>query len=133
MCSSDLLEIAERMDSAQRGVEWSDVYKEEYSPLEAINDLVALNLVAGPQDMAQIMYVPSPPENGVDFRLKMLRVGSEMVLSQMLPHLASLGVDVVDERPFDLELRGTEGHVYDFGLRLPGGPERLDDGKHKRL
>lgn len=125
------LEIAERMDSAQRGVEWSDVYKEEYSPLEAINDLVALNLVAGPQDMAQIMYVPSPPENGVDFRLKMLRVGSEMVLSQMLPHLASLGVDVVDERPFDLELRGTEGHVYDFGLRLPGGPERLDGWSHQ--
>ena len=125
------LEIAERMDSAQRGVEWSDGYKEEYVPLEAVNDLVALNLVAGPDDMAQIMYVPSPPENGVDFRLKMLRVGSEMVLSQMLPHLSSLGVDVIDEKPFDLELRGQDAHIYDFGLRLPGGPERLDGWSHE--
>ena len=31
----------------------------------------------------------------------------------------------------DLELRGTEGHVYDFGLRLPGGPERLDGWSHQ--
>lgn len=69
--------------------------------------------------MAQIMYVPVPPENGVDFRLKMLRVDSEMVLSQIMPHLASLGVDV-DERPFHLELRGHDAHIYDFGLRLPG-------------
>ncbi|MGI5952548.1 MAG: NAD-glutamate dehydrogenase domain-containing protein, partial [Brooklawnia sp.] len=120
------LEIAERMDSAQRGVEWSDGYKEVYTPIEAVNDLVSLNLVEGPDDMAQIMYAPSPPENGVDFRLKMLRVGSEMVLSQIMPHLASLGVDVVDERPFELELRGARAHVYDFGLRLPGGIERLD-------
>ncbi len=120
------LEIAERMDSSQRGVEWSDGYKEVYTPVDAINDLVAFNQVQGPADMAQIMYVPSPPENGVDFRLKMVRVGSEMVLSQVLPHLSSLGVDVIDERPFDLELRGERAHIYDFGLRLPGGLERLN-------
>lgn len=120
------IEIAERMDSAQRGVEWSDGYKEDYTPVEAINDLVALNQVSGSSDMAQIMYVPVPPEDGVDFRLKMLRVDSEMVLSEIMPHLASLGVDVIDERPFQLELRGQEAHIYDFGLRLPGGAERLD-------
>lgn len=120
------IEIAERMDSAQRGVEFSDGYKESYTPIEAINDLVALNQVAGPSDMAQIMYVPVPPENGVDFRLKMLRVGSEMVLSQIMPHLSSLGLDVIEQRPFTLELRGARAHVYDFGLRLPGGADRLD-------
>ena len=120
------IEIAERMDSSQRGVEWSDGYKEDYTPVEAINDLVALNQVSGSSDMAQIMYVPVPPENGVDFRLKMLRVDSEMVLSEIMPHLASLGVDVIDERPFHLELRGRDAHIYDFGLRMPGGVERLD-------
>lgn len=119
------LEIAERMDSSQRGVEWSESYKEAYTPIEAINDLVALNQIAGPSDMAQIMYVPVPPENGVDFRLKMLRIDSEMVLSEIMPHLASLGVEVIDERPFSVSLRDHDAHIYDFGLRLPGGPERL--------
>ncbi|WIY83767.1 NAD-glutamate dehydrogenase [Propionimicrobium sp. PCR01-08-3] len=124
------LQIAERLDSSQRGVEYPDGYKEQYTPLEAIDDLVSLNQVGGPDDMVQVMYVPTPPENGVDFRVKMFRAGSEMVLSRILPHLSSLGVDVVDERPFDLELRGEQAHVYDFGLRLPGGAERLDGWSH---
>lgn len=125
------IEIADRLDSAQRGVEWSDGYKEAYAPLEAVNDLVTANTISGPEDMAQTMYVPSPPENGVDFRIKMLRVGSEMVLSRMLPHLSSLGIDVIDERPFDFELRGVQAHIYDFGIRLPGGPERLTGWTHE--
>lgn len=120
------LELADRLDSSQRGVEFSEPYKEAYTPLQAVDDLVALNQIRGVGDMAQIMYIPTPPENGVDFRLKMMRVGSEMVLSQVMPHLASLGVDVIDERPHDLDLRGVKAHVYDFGLRLPGGVERLE-------
>lgn len=120
------LELADRLDSVQRGIEFSETYKEDFTPTQGVDDLVSLNLVDGPEDMAQAMYVPMPPENGVDFRLKMMRVGSEMVLSRVMPHLASLGVDVIDERPYHLQLRGQHAHVYDFGLRLPGGVERLD-------
>jgi len=125
------IQIAERLDSSQRGVQYPDAYKEQYSPLEAVNDLVSLNQVSGPDGMVQVMYAPSPPENGVDFRLKMARVGSEMVLSQVLPHLSSLDVDVINERPFDLQLRGVDAHIYDFGLRLPGGAERLEGWSHE--
>ncbi len=124
-------QIAERMDSSQRGVEFPDGYKEQNLPIEAINDLVSLNQVSGPDDMVEVMYIPSPPENGVDFRLKMFRVGSEMVLSEILPHLSSLGVDVINERPFDVQLRGVDARIYDFGLRLPGGRERLDGWSHE--
>jgi len=120
------IDLAEHLDSSRRGVEWSEAYRQAYSPAEAIDDLLALDRVGGPDDMAQTLYTPEAPENGVDVRLKILRVGSEMVLSQVLPHLSSLGVDIVDERPFDIELRGTPAHVYDFGLHLPDVPERLD-------
>ena len=125
------IQIAERLDSSQRGVQYPDGYKEQYSPLDAVDDLMLLNQVSGPDDMVEAMYVPSPPENGVDFRLKIVRVDSEMMLSQILPHLSNLGVDVIDERPFDLRLRGADAHVYDFGLRLPGGAERLVGWSHE--
>ena len=41
----------------------------------------------------------------------------------MLPHLTLLGVDVIDERPYELAARpGDErAFIYDFGLSVPGG------------
>ena len=44
-------------------------------------------------------------------------------LSKMLPHLTLLGVDVIDERPYELELGPDErAFIYDFGLPVPGRP-----------
>jgi glutamate dehydrogenase len=45
-----------------------------------------------------------------------------MSISRVLPHLSLLGVDVIDEHPYELPLgRGSVDHVYEFGFRVPGG------------
>lgn len=125
--SDRFAEIADRIDSSKRGIIFSEGYREEYTPLEAIEDLMALNNVSGPSDMGLRIYQPTPPEDGVDFRLKIFRVASEMSLSQVMPHLLSLGVRVADERPYELTLRNKPAIVYDFGLRLPDAISDVDD------
>ena len=43
-----------------------------------------------------------------------------MSLSQVLPVLQQMGVEVIDERPYEIEpTGGPEQWVYDFGLRYP--------------
>ncbi len=125
--SDRFAEIADRIDSAKRGIVFSEGYREEYTPLEAIDDLMALNDISDPSDMGIRIYRPTPPEDGVDFRLKIFRVASEMSLSQVMPHLLSLGVKVADERPYELTLRNKPAIVYDFGLRLPDIISDVDD------
>src|SRR5699024_5448809 len=48
----------------------------------------------------------------------------EYPLTQAMPVLTALGVDVVDERPYRLVLPdGTTRHISDFGLTLPAGAD----------
>ena len=54
-------------------------------------------------------------------------------LSQLLPVLQSLGVDVVDERPYEIERGdGRRRWVYDVGLRLPGRRRGAARGRRRR-
>ena len=50
-------------------------------------------------------------------RLKVYRIGPPLSLSQVLPILSTTGVEVVDERPYQLEGLERESYIYDFGLR----------------
>ena len=72
----------------------------------------------------------SPPTGGLDLsfyrpvdggpreaRLKIFRIGSPLSLSEVLPILSSMGVEVVDERPYGLDGTERPSYIYDFGLR----------------
>ncbi len=50
-------------------------------------------------------------------RLKVYRVGAPLSLSEVLPVLTAMGVEVVDERPYVLEGLERPSYVYDFGMR----------------
>ena len=50
-------------------------------------------------------------------RLKVFRIGPALSLSEILPMLSSMGVEVVDERPYQLEGLGRPTFIYEFGLR----------------
>ena len=50
-------------------------------------------------------------------RLKVFRIGPPLSLSEVLPILSTTGVEVVDERPYQLEGLDRESYIYDFGLR----------------
>ena len=72
--------------------------------------------------MSMAMFVPDRAVDEADLRLKIFRRGIPMSLSMILPHLSRLGVDVIDERPYELELGPDKrAFIYDFGLTVPGG------------
>jgi len=101
-------------------------YKEDYSPRQGRLDLVALADLESGADMALALYAPDRADDEADLRLKIFRRDVSLSLSQLLPHLTRLGVDVIDERPYELEAGGTDrAWIYDFGLRVPGGRDAV--------
>ncbi|MFD6531607.1 NAD-glutamate dehydrogenase [Streptomyces sp. NPDC060184] len=97
-------------------------YKADHSPRAAVADLVHLErLKAGEKDFALSLYEPVGALPG-ERRFKIYRTGEPVSLSAVLPVLQRLGVEVVDERPYELRCADrTTGWIYDFGLRLPAG------------
>ncbi|WP_152364723.1 NAD-glutamate dehydrogenase [Microlunatus speluncae] len=99
-------------------------YKEEYEPRQAIMDLGALAAIDPEIGMSMVVYAPDKADDPADLRLKIFRL-DPLSLTKVLPHLSVLGVDVVDERPFELQLAGDQrAFIYDFGLTIPGGREQ---------
>jgi glutamate dehydrogenase len=93
-------------------------YKEDFSARVAAVDLGRLEVIAGAEglDLAAHDRVGSAPG---ELRLKVYRVGPALSLSAVLPMLTSLGVEVVDERPYELDGLARRTSVYEFGLRCP--------------
>jgi glutamate dehydrogenase len=102
-----------------------EAYKEDFGPGRAVNDALVLDaLEAG--ELSLEIYEPS---NGTrrDLRLRVTRVGPPMSLSRVLPILQSMGVDVVDEFPYEITRALREpAWILDFGMLLPEGdiPDR---------
>ncbi|MGW1317732.1 NAD-glutamate dehydrogenase [Streptomyces sp. NPDC002426] len=113
-------------------------YKADHSPRAAVADLVHLEeLKSEREDFALSLYEPvgaAPAER----RFKIYRTGEQVSLSAVLPALQQLGVEVVDERPYELRCAdGTHAWIYDFGLRLPkkatGNGDYLADDARDRF
>ncbi|MGO4255881.1 NAD-glutamate dehydrogenase [Marmoricola sp. RAF53] len=104
-----------------------EAYKEDYLPRTGAADVGRLEELAardGAEGIALSLYEEVGAAPG-EARLKVYRVGPRLSLSQVLPVLSAMGVEVVDERPYELEGLPQESYVYDFGLRRPGGmPDR---------
>ncbi len=99
-------------------------YKEDYTPKQALKDIDALS--GDGQDMAMAMFVSDKPDDEADLRLKIFRRDATLSLSKLMPHLTLLGVDVIDEIPYELQLPGSErAFIYDLGLRVPGGRDAV--------
>ncbi|MGW6402404.1 NAD-glutamate dehydrogenase [Streptomyces sp. NPDC055134] len=112
-------------------------YKADHSPRAAVADLVHLEaLKRGEKDFALSLYEPVSAAPG-ERRFKIYRTGAPVSLSSVLPVLNQLGVEVIDERPYELRCSDrTTAWIYDFGLRLPkslnGNGDYLgDDGRER--
>ncbi len=114
-------------------------YKEDFSARQGVQDLVALmalrsdSAAGADADSApgksMVMYVPDRTDDEADLRLKIFRWDSPISLSQILPHLSLLGVDVIDERPYELVLGSDQrAFIYDFGITVPGGRPAVRSG-----
>ncbi|MFT4082753.1 MAG: NAD-glutamate dehydrogenase [Nocardioides sp.] len=126
--------IAEHGETAAHGLAhlldaFPEAYKEDFTAADGATDLGRLARLldrtsdrdGGPAGIDFAMYAePGAPAD--EARLKVYRVGEPISLSRLLPILTSLGVEVRDERPYELdgsdEEEGT--FVYDLGLRHRG-------------
>ncbi|OIJ86977.1 NAD-glutamate dehydrogenase [Streptomyces colonosanans] len=110
-------------------------YKADHSPRAAVADLVHLEQLTGEKgkDFALSLYEPVGVGPG-ERRFKIYRKGEAVSLSAVLPVLNRLGVEVVDERPYELRCsdRAT-AWIYDFGLRLPKSLTDLGDDARERF
>ncbi|MBX6722172.1 MAG: NAD-glutamate dehydrogenase, partial [Dactylosporangium sp.] len=104
---------------ARYGEALPPAYKEEHTPYEAAKDLAKLELLEEPGQLA--MHLFRRREDDSDVRFKVYRYGEPMLLSAVLPVLHSLGVQVTDERPYEIRRADATIYLYDFGLSLPDG------------
>ncbi len=105
-----------------------EAYKEDYPARTGAVDLGLLEAITGDEGIDLSLYERIGARRG-EVRLKIYRIGAPLSLSQVLPILSDMGVEVVDERPYELENLERQSHIYDFGLRyrdhLPANAREL--------
>ncbi|HEX5089121.1 MAG TPA: NAD-glutamate dehydrogenase [Nocardioides sp.] len=97
-----------------------EAYKEDYSARTGAVDLGRLEAIRteGPDDSGLDLSLYERLDAGAgEARLKVYRIGKPLSLSEVLPMLSSMGVEVVDERPYELEGLDRQSMIYEFGLR----------------
>ncbi|MCT2591318.1 NAD-glutamate dehydrogenase [Streptomyces sp. N2-109] len=94
-------------------------YKADFPPRAAVADLQYLQRLSTEGDFALSLYEPVGAAAG-ERRFKIYRTGQPVSLSAVLPILQALGVEVIDERPYELRCADrSKAWIYDFGLRMP--------------
>ncbi|NEY34791.1 NAD-glutamate dehydrogenase [Streptomyces sp. PRKS01-65] len=101
------------------GSAFPEGYKADHSPRAAVADLTHLEQLDDERTFALSLYEPvgAGPE---ERRFKIYQKGGSVSLSAVLPVLSRLGVEVTDERPYELRCGDRRtAWIYDFGLRMP--------------
>ena len=92
-------------------------YRESNSPSAAVDDLTRLEALPPADGICVRLYEAKGAAAG-HRRFSVYRRGPALSLSEMLPVLQHLGVEVTDEHPYRIELaESEEAWIYDFGLR----------------
>lgn len=118
------------------GSAFAEGYKADHSPRSAVADLCHLERLTEERNFSLSLYEPVGAAPG-ERRFKIYRKGDAISLSAVLPVLNRLGVEVIDERPYELRCSDrTNAWIYDFGLRIPkslAGPggDLGDDGRER--
>ncbi|MGY1707772.1 NAD-glutamate dehydrogenase [Geodermatophilus sp. SYSU D00697] len=109
-------------------------YQEDFPASVAVEDLERLDALAE-GEIGLVLRRPAGA-SATEPRLAVYRVGERLLLSDVLPMLQHMGVDVIDERPYEVDRIGAPlAWIYDFGLTAPVGdlpfpgslPERFTD------
>ncbi|WP_402464193.1 NAD-glutamate dehydrogenase [Isoptericola aurantiacus] len=100
------------------GSAFPEAYKEQITPRAAVGDIARMDGLTEAEPLAVHLYAPRDEDPSV--RRLTLASLRELRLTQVLPLLTDLGVDVLDERPYTIELPDSGSrHISDFGLTAP--------------
>ncbi len=102
-------------------------YRAEFPARAAVPDIIRMEQLAPGGSLALSLYRPlEAPERSL--RFKVLRCEQPMTLSDILPVLETLGVEVVDERPYEIRPNDAPAvWMYDLGLVYAGEGELYTD------
>jgi len=134
--ADDLLEAVGEEDAtrltARFGGAMPEAYKEVFPARTGVADIRHLDRLP---DGATELNLYRPYEAGERTRrLKIYRSGESVSLSRILPVLQHLGVEVTDERPFNVpDSAGTPYRIYDLGLVFPEGDLPFGDSLKERF
>jgi len=114
---------------------WADAfpasYRVDYEVEDALEDIARFETYGADSDVSPLMHVYLPEtkvRSDEDARLK-LYLPEPRSLSRIMPVLQNLGLDVLDERPFEIMTAdGEDFFLYDFGLKYPAGVKPLETG-----
>jgi glutamate dehydrogenase len=129
---SDLLTLACGEDAGTRLLRTyapalPEAYKEDFPAATAVRDLLRLEELPAEDGLGFELYVPAH-DDAADRRLKVYRTGQSISLARALPIFTQMGIEVLDERPYLIELADrSDVWIYDFGLRLPAGIDFDDE------
>jgi glutamate dehydrogenase len=123
----DLAAEAERKLGAERAARLLQVcvvgvpepYKADTRPADAVADLAEILRLRELAEPFALRLDISP--NG-QWRLRVFRSTSPITLSDMLPQLQHMGLEAVDEHPYEFQTADGPFWIYNFGLRRPEGP-----------
>ncbi|MFG2823605.1 NAD-glutamate dehydrogenase [Kitasatospora sp. NPDC048365] len=108
-----------------------DGYRADFPPRTAVADLKQIEALSGEGDFRLNLYQPVGAGDD-ERRFKIYRVGGPISLTEVLPVLQRLGVEVLDEHPYALKRAdGTTAWVYDFGLKLREATEFSEDDRER--
>ncbi len=113
------------------GDAFPEAYKEDLPAADAVADMHRLEALTNDGDIDLQLYTPADAADGMR-RLKLFHVGEPVSLSQVLPRLQEMGVEVIDERPYLVERLGLPpAWVYDFGLRYEPVEQAGEDARQR--
>ncbi len=95
-----------------------DTYKTDVTAADAVGDLGRILQLRESGDSFAVRLRDDGRPGGGQWRLRVYRSGVPIILSNVLPQLQHMGLEVVDEHPYEFRVAGTEPFwIYDFGLR----------------
>ena len=107
-------------------------YRNGFLARTAVADIHRIEDLESEDDIEMSLYHPiEEPENFLGFKL--FGLGEQISLSDILPLLEDMGVEVVDERPHRIKPAGSPSvWIYDFGL-VHGAQEELQTGEVREI
>jgi len=110
------------------GKAFPEAYKEDFSARVAMADLRHIEALDG-EDALRLNLYHEPGSSSAERRFKLYRRGP-LSLTSVLPLFSHFGLEVADERPYQIHRSDGVGvHVYDFGLRGAGPKTWVGSGR----